>query len=35
MEKTLDERMAIVKDIIFGRADMLMTKPLKEGQFKE
>ncbi len=34
MEKTLDERMAIVKDIIFGRADMLMTKPLKEGSLK-
>lgn len=30
MEKTIDERMAIVKSIIFDQPGMLMTKPLKE-----
>ena len=34
MTKTLDERMAIVKDILFGQPGMLMTKPLKEGTLK-
>ena len=34
MTKTLEERMAIVKDILFGQPGMLMTKPLKEGTLK-
>lgn len=34
MTKTLDERMGIVKKIIFEQPGMLMTKPLKEGSLK-
>ena len=34
MTKSFEERMAMVKDIIFGQPGMLMTKPLKEGTLK-
>ncbi len=34
MEKALDQRMAAVKEILFGRPKMLMTKPLKAGSLK-
>lgn len=34
MEKTLEERLEMAKEILFGRPKMLMTKPLKEGSLK-
>lgn len=34
MSKTLEERMAIAKDLIFGQPAALMTKPLKAGTLK-
>ena len=35
MSKTLEERMNIVKDILFNQPVQLMTSPLKAGTLKK